>query len=290
MTEWPWRHRAVAATCLVNAIDPHLLLAYQGVRTTGPAPQGPGRGTGHGSRMLTLPISQVAAIPIGGRYGAVRRVSPTTIGITIAIHLALLAAMLSLQVHGTVEATTRIVAVDLHPASLPPSPAAPQVQPDTPPPPAAFAPQPPVILPRPTPPMMLPPELLVSPPTVPAVSVRIEVAAPMPAAAPPAPPAPPGLVQATDLATRMVSGPPPRYPTQSRSQREQGTVVLAVVLGTDGRVAQISVAQSSGFSRLDDAALRAVRRWRWSPALRGGQPVMVRGEVEIPFVLRITGG
>jgi protein TonB len=51
-------------------------------------------------------------------------------------------------------------------------------------------------------------------------------------------------------------------------------------------VNDIAVGQSSGFDRLDKAALDAVRRWRWSPTLQGGEAVQVRGMVEIPFVLQ----
>nr|WP_246427285.1 energy transducer TonB [Sphingopyxis panaciterrulae] len=84
----------------------------------------------------------------------------------------------------------------------------------------------------------------------------------------------------------MLSGAPPRYPRESRRHREEGTVVLALTLDVDGSVASISVAQSSGFQRLDEAALRAVRKWRWAPTMRSGQAVKVKGLVEIPFVLR----
>lgn len=83
----------------------------------------------------------------------------------------------------------------------------------------------------------------------------------------------------------MISGGPPRYPVESRRRKEQGTVELNLVLGLDGKVETISVAHSSGFARLDQAALDAVRRWRWAPTLRDGSPVKVRGTVEIPFVL-----
>ena len=48
----------------------------------------------------------------------------------------------------------------------------------------------------------------------------------------------------------------------------------------------LSIAQSSGFARLDNAARDAVRGWRWKPVMRDGQPVRVKGVVEIPFVLR----
>ncbi|MFP5433347.1 MAG: energy transducer TonB, partial [Alphaproteobacteria bacterium] len=99
-------------------------------------------------------------------------------------------------------------------------------------------------------------------------------------------PAPPSLIQGGDIGTQMVSGKPPRYPIESRRKREQGTVVLQLILGVDGTVETIMVSQSSGFSRLDNAARDAVKHWRWKPTLRDGQPMRVRGLVEIPFVLR----
>ncbi len=89
-----------------------------------------------------------------------------------------------------------------------------------------------------------------------------------------------------DLSAQMVSGKPPRYPIESRRKREQGTVVLALTLGLDGAVESLTIARSSGFSRLDDAARDAVRKWRWRPMIQQGQPVKVKGVVEIPFVLQ----
>jgi protein TonB len=78
----------------------------------------------------------------------------------------------------------------------------------------------------------------------------------------------------------------PTYPLESRRLREEGTVVLNLLLGTSGRVEEIAVSASSGSPRLDKAALDAVRKWRWAPVMRGGEPVMVRGTVKIPFAIR----
>lgn len=97
--------------------------------------------------------------------------------------------------------------------------------------------------------------------------------------------APPSIPTA-DLSTRLLSAPPPRYPLEARRRREQGTVVLNVLLSIDGRVLEISVDRSSGSNRLDKAALAAVSRWRWSPTLQGAVPTMVRGLVTIPFELQ----
>ena len=102
-------------------------------------------------------------------------------------------------------------------------------------------------------------------------------------------PAAPRTAAATDggdLSSKMVSAKPPSYPVESRRLREQGTVILSVLLALDGHVERLSIAKSSGFFRLDRAASGAVRNWRWSPTVRDGQPVLVQGNVVIPFVLR----
>lgn len=112
-------------------------------------------------------------------------------------------------------------------------------------------------------------------------------------AAPPAPPAPPAVAKAPagpaevgDLSARLISFLAPAYPLESRRLREEGTVVLGLLLGVDGRVSEISVTSSSGSPRLDKAALEAVRKWRWAPLTRGGEAVQVRGHLKIPFALK----
>lgn len=164
-------------------------------------------------------------------------------------------------------------------------------------------PQPSPPPPQPTPPQRAPKvpakvtPAIVAPPAqvempAPAVQVATVPVAPPPevtVAGPPSPtpPAPPPRIESVgDLSSKMIRAEPPRYPIESRRKREQGTVVLSVILAPDGSVADISVATSSGFASLDKAALVAVRRWRWSPTLRSGAPVMVRGLVEIPFILK----
>ncbi len=115
----------------------------------------------------------------------------------------------------------------------------------------------------------------------------VEPAPPRPA--PPAPPAARGPENLGELSAKMIAARPPRYPMDSRRAHEEGTVVLSVLLSTDGRVTDINVTRSSGFARLDRAALDAVRDWRWSPLMRDGAPVMVRGVVTIPFILQGGG-
>lgn len=80
----------------------------------------------------------------------------------------------------------------------------------------------------------------------------------------------------------------PRYPAQARARRLQGTCEILCTIGTDGRVKSLSVDTSSGHELLDDAALDAVRRWRFKPALgANGKPA--EDTVLVPVTFRLTG-
>jgi protein TonB len=83
----------------------------------------------------------------------------------------------------------------------------------------------------------------------------------------------------------IISSIEPIYPKKSRKKGEEGVVWLKVLIGTDGLVADASVDRGSGFARLDDAALTAVRSWRWQPMTMQGEPEMVRGLVDIHFAI-----
>lgn len=225
-------------------------------------------------------VAAVNAVPVpayasGGRYGEKRRISLRAAAITLAIHAVLIGGLLHLQYRAEARKEVRLITVNLTPDAPKPPPEAAEKQPEVAKP-AVVVPRPLIDIPRPAPPMAVTPD----PPPEPVM------AAPAPAPAPPAPPAPPSIIRADDLGAQMLSGKPPRYPIESRRKHEQGTVVLALTLGIDGAVKEISIARSSGFARLDEAAREAVRRWRWAPITRNGEPVMVRGVVEIPFVLQ----
>lgn len=206
----------------------------------------------------------------GARYGEARRFNVRAIALTVAIHALLIGGLFGLRYQADRKAEPKLISVNLTPPGTPPPPApAAEPQPHKA---TIQAPIPLIQTPRPAPPVAT-------------TADPVQVTPPQPAA-PPAPPAPPSVVQSSDLGARMISGRPPRYPMESRRSGEQGTVVLALTVGTDGGVANIAVQRSSGFPRLDDAARGAVRTWRWAPILRDGVAVMVRGIVEIPFVLQ----
>jgi protein TonB len=95
------------------------------------------------------------------------------------------------------------------------------------------------------------------------------VAPPVPAQPAPAAPAP---IVPPDFTAAQLRNPGPAYPYLSRRAREEGVVLLKVLVGTDGRAARLEVEESSGFERLDEAALKTVGKWRFVPASQAGQP------------------
>ena len=82
------------------------------------------------------------------------------------------------------------------------------------------------------------------------------------------------------------STPQPRYPASAKSRGEQGTVFLKVEILVNGRVGFAEVAESSGYKSLDDAALEAVKRWRFKPAMKGTKAVICLAQIPVRFELR----
>ena len=107
-------------------------------------------------------------------------------------------------------------------------------------------------------------------------------------AAPPTPaPIPVGPVTLTsELSVACPERKAPSYPLFSQRFNEQGTVTLRVELDENGHVAAARVNSSSGFARLDEAALAAVRTWRCTPASRNGAPVRAVALQPFKFVLQ----
>jgi protein TonB len=82
-----------------------------------------------------------------------------------------------------------------------------------------------------------------------------------------------------------LQNPAPAYPSMSRRMGEQGTAVLGVFINTEGRAEKAEIRTSSGYSRLDEAALSTVKRWRYVPGKRAGVPEAMWFNVPIRFVL-----
>ncbi len=77
--------------------------------------------------------------------------------------------------------------------------------------------------------------------------------------------------------------PAPNYPALSRRNRESGTVLLLVRVDPDGNATAVTLHQSSGHERLDQAAVQAVTRWRFVPGMRGQTAISATVIVPISF-------
>ncbi|MGE3747037.1 MAG: energy transducer TonB [Sphingomonadaceae bacterium] len=213
--------------------------------------------------------SATAALPLErSEYGA-RRFNWPLIAIILASHAALLTMLVMFDVIPVKKLQTEPLVIELLEVDVapPPEKRAEKIEPVEFVTPQMAAPVPIVKTPSP------PPQLVTVPNPPP----------PPPVVTPPAPATP---ISVSDLGAKIVDIVPPRYPLECRRKKQQGTVLLMVVLNADGTVANVRVSQTSGHRPLDKAALEAVRRWRWSPTVRDGEPVMVQGLVDIPFILK----
>lgn len=82
------------------------------------------------------------------------------------------------------------------------------------------------------------------------------------------------------------SNPPPRYPDIARRKGWEGEVIIRAQVNAAGRVTSASVIRKSRYAVLDQAAVAAVRKWKFKPRTVGGQSVDATVEVPVNFTLR----
>jgi protein TonB len=85
-------------------------------------------------------------------------------------------------------------------------------------------------------------------------------------------------------APRAIFAPDPDYSEEARKAKYQGTCVLWLVVGPDGRPREIHVSRTLGLG-LDEKAMEAVKQWKFEPAMKDGKPVAVQISVEVTFHL-----
>jgi periplasmic protein TonB len=85
-------------------------------------------------------------------------------------------------------------------------------------------------------------------------------------------------------APKAVFAPEPEYSEEARKAKYQGTVVLWLIVGEDGRTHDARVQRQLGMG-LDEKAIEAVKQWRFEPAMKDGHPVKVQVAVEVNFRL-----
>jgi periplasmic protein TonB len=86
----------------------------------------------------------------------------------------------------------------------------------------------------------------------------------------------------------VCDGDPPAYPMLSKRRGETGTAIIAIVVDTHGVVSSATLRQSSGFPRLDDAALASARERTCQPYVENGTPVSATGL--LPFTFHLDQG
>jgi len=198
----------------------------------------------------------------------------------LAAHVAAVYGLL--QVREVREAAREVVPmfVDL---IAPPAPPAPPVPPPPVPQPIQKKPPPPATViaaaPSPAPAAFVVP----APPPEPVIESAPAPVAVQAPPAPPAPPPPPKIIPAS--AVQYLEPPAPEYPRLSKRNAESGKVMVRVYIDVAGVPRNVQVSTSSGFARLDDAAVSAVQKARFRPYTENGQPTAGWTNVPINFEL-----
>ena len=119
------------------------------------------------------------------------------------------------------------------------------------------------------------------------VSLRAPEPTPLPEPTPPPEPPPSPEPPAVKIDAAVLDGfnAPPRYPMLARRAKLEGSVLLHFRISRDGHIQHVEVRTSSGHALLDEAALAAVRTWRFSPARRGNALIEDAIDQEIVFRL-----
>ncbi len=152
-----------------------------------------------------------------------------------------------------------------------------------PPEPAARPKAQPRAEPRPAP-APLPAPQAEEPPPAPVLTAPSGSGAPQ-VAAPPVEPPKPVPVTPPVYNAAYLSNPPPDYPVAARRRGQEGVVLLSVLVSEKGLPREIRLARTSGTPVLDEAALEAVKGWKFVPARQGEQAVAAWVEVPIRFRL-----
>jgi protein TonB len=177
-----------------------------------------------------------------------------SIALVVLLHLALLWAIQSGLAHKVVQVAKVVVQAELIS----------EVTPSLPPPPAPKTP--------PLPPSQTP---VPSPSSVPNNAAPTQNTNTASSSFPVSSSTPSPSTQVTSSRTDAVGifCQAPAYPRGSIRLEEEGEVSLSFVVGVDGNVVKVDILKSSGFKRLDDAAIQQIYKWQFKPALVDGKPI-----------------
>ncbi|MGO8919359.1 MAG: energy transducer TonB [Stellaceae bacterium] len=182
------------------------------------------------------------------------------IGLVVLLHIAVIYALVTGLAHRAVDVFRAPIETEIIAAQKPETP-------PPPPPPLQLAPPPPAFVP--------PPEIQIEKPPPPPKSTAITAVTPVKPVAPPPPPAPAPVAEPVRVMPTIDArhSQEPEYPPTSRRLGEQGSVILQVLIDVDGKVIDRKLLQSSGYDRLDQAALDGVKsNYRFLPGTVDGKP------------------
>jgi len=187
------------------------------------------------------------------------------IGAVILFHILIVYALMTGLARKVVEVIQQPIETRIIEEVKPPTP---KEIPPPPSPPKPTAPPPPTFVPRPEVPVQQPVQNTI------AAVTDVKPESPVVSTAPPAPrsDAPPAPAVNTPAVVDFNSCAKPEYPRNSLRDEEQGTVVLAFLIGIDGQVMDSRVEKSSGFKDLDKAARSALSVCRFKPGMIDGRP------------------
>lgn len=223
-----------------------------------------------------------------------------TVMAVLGLHALVLWALQNGLLHRAVEIVVPVqVLAELIEAPEPvAAPSAPPATPPSPPRPAApptASTVPKTLAPQPTP----QPQARVEPSPVSETAITLGPELPLPApvvsSAPPAATAQAAgpaasattqpRIELPSSSAGYLNNPPPPYPPLSKRLGEQGKVVVYAFIEVNGTASQAEVRSSSGYERLDRAALQTVLQWRYIPGKRAGVPEAMWFNIPINFVL-----
>jgi periplasmic protein TonB len=93
------------------------------------------------------------------------------------------------------------------------------------------------------------------------------------------------IIEPPRFGVSYLNNPAPDYPSMSRRLGEEGRVLMKVLVSAEGSAEDVQIEKTSGSERLDNAAVNAVKRWRFIPAKKNNQPLSAFVLVPMKFSL-----
>jgi protein TonB len=138
------------------------------------------------------------------------------------------------------------------------------------------------------PPFVPPPDIAIDLPAETTTTTAITATTQKPVAKPPPPPAAVVRVPPKQNPRRPLPITEEDYPPQSKRLGEEGVTTVRLYVLADGSIGEVQVAQSSGFPRLDETAVKKLKRWKVNPGTENGKPVPMWMDLRVVWKIKNT--